>query len=121
MTTTVNAYRASEPGGRLEPYQFELGELGHGQVDIDVDSCGICYRDVSMIDNDWGFTPYPITPGHEIVGRIRAVGPAANRTSAPTPRAPSSADPADTPTSSAPTQPPCSPSPTASIPAPPVP
>ena len=75
MTTTVNAYRASEPGGRLEHYQFELGELGHGQVDIDVDSCGICYSDVSMIDNDWGFTPYPITPGHEIVGRIRAVGP----------------------------------------------
>lgn len=75
MTTTVNAYRASEPGGRLEPYQFELGELGHGQVDVDVDSCGICCSDVSMIDNDWGFTPYPITPGHEIVGRIRAVGP----------------------------------------------
>lgn len=75
MTTTVNAYRATEPGGRLEPHQFELPELGHGEVDIDVTSCGICYSDVSMIDNDWGFTPYPITPGHEIVGSIRSVGP----------------------------------------------
>lgn len=75
MPTTVNAYRSNEPGGRLEPYQFELGDLGHGDVDIDVDSCGICYSDVSMIDNDWGFTPYPITPGHEIIGRIRAIGP----------------------------------------------
>jgi uncharacterized zinc-type alcohol dehydrogenase-like protein len=75
MSTTVNAYRSNEPGGRLEAYQFELPELGYGEVDIDVDSCGICYSDVSMIDNDWGFTPFPITPGHEIVGRIRATGP----------------------------------------------
>lgn len=74
MSTTVNAYRSSEPGGRLEPYQFELPELAYGEVDIDVATCGICYSDVSMIDNDWGFTPYPITPGHEIVGRIRAMG-----------------------------------------------
>lgn len=74
MPTTVKAYRSNEPGGRLELYQFELGDLGHGEVDIDVESCGICYSDVSMIDNDWGFTPYPITPGHEIIGRIRAIG-----------------------------------------------
>ena len=74
MPTTVHAYRATEPGGRLEPYEYELGGLGPGEVDIDVDSCGICYSDVSMIDNDWGFTPYPITPGHEIIGRIRATG-----------------------------------------------
>jgi uncharacterized zinc-type alcohol dehydrogenase-like protein len=76
MPTTVNAYRSNEPGGRLEPYQFELPDLGPSDVDIDIDSCGICYSDVSMMDNAWGFTPYPITPGHEIVGRIRAVGSA---------------------------------------------
>ncbi len=75
MPVTVNAYRADAPGGQLQPYQFELPQLDHGEVDIDVESCGICYSDVSMIDNDWGFTPYPITPGHEIIGRIRAVGP----------------------------------------------
>ena len=66
MPTTVNAYRSNEPGGRLEPYQYELGDLGHGEVDIDVESCGICYSDVSMIDNDWGFTPYPITPTRSV-------------------------------------------------------
>jgi uncharacterized zinc-type alcohol dehydrogenase-like protein len=76
MPTTVNAYRSNEPGGRLEPYQFELPDLGPSDVDIDIDSCGICYSDVSMMDNDWGFTPYPITPGHEIVGRVRAIGSA---------------------------------------------
>lgn len=52
MSTTVNAYRSNGPGDELEPYQFELGDLSHGEVDIDVDSCGICYSDVSMIDND---------------------------------------------------------------------
>ncbi len=81
MPTTVNAYRSNEPGGRLEPYRFELPGLGPSDVDIDIDSCGICYSDVSMIDNDWGFTPYPITPGHEIIGRIRAVGSAVTNVS----------------------------------------
>lgn len=76
MPTTVTAYRSNEPGARLERYQYELPDLEPGEVDIDIDSCGLCYSDVSMIDNDWGFTPYPITPGHEIIGRIRAVGSA---------------------------------------------
>ncbi|MEZ5419075.1 MAG: alcohol dehydrogenase catalytic domain-containing protein [Vicinamibacterales bacterium] len=44
-------------------------------MDLDVTSCGICFSDVSMIDNAWGFTPYlPLVPGHEIVGTVRAIG-----------------------------------------------
>lgn len=74
MTTTVHAYAVREPGGRLEPYEYELGPLGPTDVDIDVSSCGICYSDVSMIDNDWGFSPYPMVPGHEIVGKVREIG-----------------------------------------------
>ena len=74
MSTIVKAYAAHEPGGALEPYEYELDQLGATEVDIDVTSCGICYSDVSMIDNDWGFTPYPIVPGHEIIGEVRAVG-----------------------------------------------
>ncbi len=74
MTTTVHAYAAHEAGGRLEPYEYELGVLGPNEVDLDVKSCGICFSDVSMIDNAWGFTPYPIVPGHEIIGHVRAVG-----------------------------------------------
>jgi uncharacterized zinc-type alcohol dehydrogenase-like protein len=76
MPTTVTAYRSNERGARLEPYQYELPDLEPGEIDIDIDSCGICYSDVSMMDNDWGFTPYPITPGHEIIGSVRAVGSA---------------------------------------------
>ena len=70
----INAYAAMEPKGKLEPYSYELGELGPEQVDIKVSYCGICHSDLSMIDNDWGMTQYPIVPGHEIVGEIVAAG-----------------------------------------------
>jgi len=72
----VNAYAASEPKGKLEPYSYELGELGPEQVDIKVHYCGICHSDLSMINNDWGMTTYPLVPGHEIVGEVTACGDA---------------------------------------------
>jgi uncharacterized zinc-type alcohol dehydrogenase-like protein len=74
MTTTVHAYAAHRAGGPLEPYEYSLGPLGPDEVDLQVNSCGICYSDVSMIDNAWGFTPYPLVPGHEIIGTVRALG-----------------------------------------------
>ncbi|MFT4755231.1 MAG: putative zinc-type alcohol dehydrogenase-like protein [Salibacteraceae bacterium] len=72
----VNAYAASEPNGKLEPYSYELGNLGTEQVDIKVLYCGVCHSDISMINNDWGMTQYPIVPGHEIVGEVVAAGEA---------------------------------------------
>ncbi|MEZ4702957.1 MAG: NAD(P)-dependent alcohol dehydrogenase [Rhodothermales bacterium] len=74
MTTTVHAYAVHEAGGRLEPFEYELGALAPNEVDLNVKSCGICFSDVSMIDNAWGFSPYPMVPGHEIIGEVRAVG-----------------------------------------------
>jgi uncharacterized zinc-type alcohol dehydrogenase-like protein len=74
MSTTVHAYAVSGPGARLEPFEYELGPLGPNDVDLTVKSCGICFSDVSMMDNAWGFTPYPLVPGHEIIGQVRAVG-----------------------------------------------
>ena len=70
----VNAYAAHEAGGKLEKFQYELPELGSDQVDIKVDYCGICHSDLSMLNNEWGMTQYPLVPGHEIVGEIVAVG-----------------------------------------------
>lgn len=72
--TTVHAYAAHEAGGALQPFEYRLGPLGADQVDIEVMYCGICHSDLSMLDNDWRFTTYPFVPGHEIVGRIKAVG-----------------------------------------------
>jgi uncharacterized zinc-type alcohol dehydrogenase-like protein len=72
----VNAYAAKEPKGKLEPYAYELGKPGPEEVDIKVAYCGLCHSDLSMINNDWGMTQYPIVPGHEIVGEVIAAGKA---------------------------------------------
>lgn len=70
----VNAYAAMEPKGKLKPYTYDLGNLGSEEVDIKVSYCGICHSDLSMINNEWGMTQYPIVPGHEIVGEVIAAG-----------------------------------------------
>ncbi len=71
---TVNAYASSDVAGKLNPFQYELPELGTDQVDIKVHYCGICHSDLSMLNNEWGMTQYPFVPGHEIVGEVIAVG-----------------------------------------------
>ena len=75
MTTTVHALAAHEPKGKLKPFELTLPDLGPSQVDIAVESCGVCHSDLSMLDNDWKMTTYPFVPGHEIVGTVAAIGP----------------------------------------------
>jgi uncharacterized zinc-type alcohol dehydrogenase-like protein len=70
----ITGFKADEAGGELKPFEFELGSLGHAQVDIKVEFCGICHSDLSMLNNDWGMTQFPFVPGHEVVGVIDAVG-----------------------------------------------
>lgn len=70
----ITAYAAKEPGGTLEKHTIEVGELGAHEVEIDVEYCGICHSDISMIDNEWGFSQYPLVAGHEVVGRIVKTG-----------------------------------------------
>ena len=70
----TNGYAAIEPGGQLKEFTYDLGPIGDHQVDVKVETCGICYSDVSMIDNNWGMTTYPFVPGHEIIGTIESVG-----------------------------------------------
>jgi alcohol/geraniol dehydrogenase (NADP+) len=70
----IRAYAAQEPGGKLTPFQYDPGILGNDEVEIQVEYCGICHSDLSMLDNDWGMTTYPFVPGHEVVGTIAAKG-----------------------------------------------
>lgn len=70
----TKAYAAHEPKGKLEIFEFEAGELGDEQVEIQVTSCGICHSDLSMLNNEWGMTSYPFVGGHEAVGEIVALG-----------------------------------------------
>ena len=72
---TVHAYAAHEPGGRLEPFEYEPEPLQSREVGIDVLCCGLCHSDLHMLDNDWNMTRYPFIPGHEVVGIVRDVGP----------------------------------------------
>lgn len=70
----IKAYAAFEPEGELKPFEYDPGALADDEVEIDVSYCGICQSDISMIDNKWGITQYPIVPGHEVVGTIGATG-----------------------------------------------
>jgi uncharacterized zinc-type alcohol dehydrogenase-like protein len=70
----TRAWAALEKGGKLESFEYETGDLRPDQVEIAVEYCGICHSDLSLIDNDWGVAKYPLVPGHEVVGRIVAVG-----------------------------------------------
>ncbi len=72
--TIAHGYAAREASGQFEPIEFTLPPLGPADVEIEVDSCGICHSDMSMLDNAWGFTQYPFIGGHEIIGRIVAKG-----------------------------------------------
>jgi uncharacterized zinc-type alcohol dehydrogenase-like protein len=71
---TINAYAALEEGGILKPFTYEVDELNANEVEIDVLHCGICHSDLSMVDNEWGMSQYPLVAGHEIIGKVAAIG-----------------------------------------------
>ena len=56
----IKGYAALEPGGQLQPYEYDPGLLESSQVEIEVDYCGICHSDISMLDNEWELTIYPV-------------------------------------------------------------
>ena len=72
--TMIRAYAAHSVGGKLEPFEYEPGLLKDEEVEIQVEYCGICHSDLSMLKNDWGITQYPFVPGHEVVGTVTAIG-----------------------------------------------
>ncbi len=75
----VKALAAASKGAKLEPFEFEMPELGAEEVEIDVEYCGICHSDLSMWQNDWGMTQFPFVPGHEVIGTVSKVGSAAKK------------------------------------------
>jgi alcohol/geraniol dehydrogenase (NADP+) len=54
---------------------IDLGPVGAEDVEVAVEHCGVCHSDLSVLNNDWGISQYPAILGHEIVGRVTAVGP----------------------------------------------
>lgn len=72
--TIFHGYAVKESGKPLSAFEYDPGPLAGDQVEIRVDSCGICHSDLSMIDNAWGMSQFPLIPGHEVVGEIAALG-----------------------------------------------
>jgi alcohol dehydrogenase (NADP+) len=69
------SYAALSAGAKLAPYTIHRRQPGQRDVLIDIDFCGVCHTDLHMVNNDWGMATYPLVPGHEIIGRVKAVGP----------------------------------------------
>lgn len=74
MSETFNGWAATRSGQPLAQFAFNPGELRPEQVQVKVESCGICHSDLSMLDNDWGNAIFPLVPGHEVIGIIEKVG-----------------------------------------------
>ncbi len=70
----IRGWAASSAGSVLEEREFPFPELGADDVAMEVLHCGVCHSDVHLIENDWKISEYPLVPGHEILGRVIAVG-----------------------------------------------
>ncbi len=72
--TKAKAYAAHSAEDTLKPWEFERRPLKPYDVQYDILYCGVCHSDVHQVRNEWGNAKYPMVPGHEIVGRVVAVG-----------------------------------------------
>jgi len=70
----MKAVQVSKPGGNFELVERNIPEPARGQVRIKVEACGICHSDALVKEGHWQGLEYPRVPGHEIAGRIDAVG-----------------------------------------------
>jgi len=67
-------YAAKAVNTPLVPHEFDQRELRANDVAMEVLYCGVCHSDLHMARDDWGWSSFPLIPGHEIIGRVTAVG-----------------------------------------------
>jgi alcohol dehydrogenase (NADP+) len=70
----VHAYAAPAAGQPLAPTTIERRDVGPNDVLIEITHAGICHSDIHTVNGDWGPQPFPVVPGHEIVGVVTEVG-----------------------------------------------
>jgi uncharacterized zinc-type alcohol dehydrogenase-like protein len=75
----VKAFSTASATSPLGPTTIDRREPTPTDVRIQILYCGVCHSDLHFARNEWGFTQYPAVPGHEIVGRVTAVGPAVSK------------------------------------------
>jgi len=74
MNSKLKAAQISKAGGDWELVERDIPEPATGQVRVKVEVCGICHSDSLVKEGLWPGLQYPRVPGHEIAGRIDAVG-----------------------------------------------
>ncbi len=77
--SVTKAYAAQSPTTPLAPFQIDRRALRANDVQLEILFCGVCHSDIHMARNEWKQTIYPVVPGHEIVGRVTAVGDKAKK------------------------------------------
>ncbi len=74
LTTFIKGFAAHAAGAELLPYKYDPGVLKPDEVEITISHYGVCHSDLHLIANDWGTSQYPFIPGHEIIGKVAAMG-----------------------------------------------
>jgi uncharacterized zinc-type alcohol dehydrogenase-like protein len=69
-----HGYAALDSSSPLAPYAFTRREPGPTEIVVEILYCGVCHSDIHQTRSEWGESTYPMVPGHEIVGRVTAVG-----------------------------------------------
>ena len=70
----ISVWEAECASASLQKVERVLLEPGPDELVLEVLYCGLCHSDLSMIDNSWGISQYPLVPGHEVVGRVVSIG-----------------------------------------------
>jgi uncharacterized zinc-type alcohol dehydrogenase-like protein len=71
---SISSYAAQSATSPLAPHQITRRDVGSKDVKIDIEFCGVCHTDIHQARNDWDGSNYPIVPGHEIIGKVSALG-----------------------------------------------
>jgi uncharacterized zinc-type alcohol dehydrogenase-like protein len=71
---TAKGYAAQSASEPLVPFTFERRDLRAHDVQLEILYCGVCHSDLHTVRSEWGPSVYPCIPGHEIIGRVTAVG-----------------------------------------------
>jgi alcohol/geraniol dehydrogenase (NADP+) len=70
-----DAWVATAAKQRMVLETVDLGPIGAEEVEVAVEHCGVCHSDLSLLRDEWGISQYPAILGHEVVGRVTALGP----------------------------------------------
>lgn len=73
----IEAWVAPGVKQKLVRQQIDLGPLGAEDVEVAVEHCGLCHSDLSVLKDEWNISQFPAVLGHEVIGRVVAVGSAA--------------------------------------------